>query len=453
MSGTPRLAPGVRRPSRQLVVGGGRALRLSTAGAEALDALLAGRAHRGTTLLQRRLLEAGLLLLPPGPPRLDDVTVVLPARAPSAEVQRVLDSLPEGVRVVVVDDGSAPPLAGASVRHEISRGPASARNAGAARARTDLLAFVDTGVRLPAGALERLTGHFADPRVVAVAPRIVSEPATGLIGVLEQQLCALDLGDRAAEVQPGGPVSYVPSTLLVVRRETFHAAGGFDEDLHVGEDVDLVWRLSEHGVVRYDPEVVVRHTPRSSLRDALRRRYDYGTSAGPLDRRHPGQLRHLRLSAVTLLPWAVALGHPLAGVATAAAQIVLAPRRLPTLPAGEARRIAAGAQWSSAAATGRYAVRPALPLTLAALAASGRGRRLSPLLVAAYLAGSAGRLRAGPVRDLPARLALGLLDDLAYSAGVWTSAGRTGRLRVLLPGWPAQPGFSQPAHRIARLVW
>ena len=428
------LAPGVRRPSRQLLVGTGRVLRLTPSGADALDALLDGAAHPGAAALRRRLLDAGLLLLPPGPSRLGDLTVVVPACADAAEVARVLDGIPAGVPVVVVDDGSEPPLPGADVRHDVSCGPAAARNAGAALATTDLIAFVDTGVELPAGGLERLTGFFADERVVAVAPRVVSQPATGLVGVLEQQLCALDVGPTAAEVRPAGEVSYVPSTALLVRRDTFVAAGGFDPALNVGEDVDLVWRLRNHGVVRYDPEVVVRHSPRTSLRSALRRRSDYGGSAGPLDARHPGLLRHLRGSPRSLLPWAAALVHPLAGVAAALAVVLEAPRRLPSLPPAEARRVVVSGQWATLRGVGRYAVRPGLPLTAAALVTSRRARRLLPVLAAAYLAGSADRLRAGPLRDLPARAALGLADDLAYSAGVWTSAGRTGRLRVLLPG-------------------
>ena len=420
-----QLAPGVRRPAPELLVGGSplRVLRLTSAGTVALDALLSGVPHAGVAALQRRLLEAGMLLLPPGPSRLQAVTVVVPARAPVAEVRRVLDTVPAGVPVVVQDDSD-----------QVPRGPAGTRNLGAASSDRELIAFVDTGVQLPPGALERLSGHFADPRVVAVAPRVVSDPARGAVGVLEQSLCALDQGDVPALIRPGAAVSYVPSTVLLVRRSVFDEVGGFDEQLRVGEDVDLVWRLSRHGVVRYDPEVVVRHAPRTSLAAALRRRRDYGGSAGPLDLRHPGQLRHLRLSRWTLLPWVAALVHPAAGPVVAAALVLVAPRQLPSLPAAEARRVVAAGQWSSFGATGRYAVRPAWPVTAVALVASRRARRALPLLAAAYVAGSSARLRGGPWRELPVRSVLHVADDLAYSMGVWSGVRRTGRWRVLVPG-------------------
>ena len=421
----PRLVPGVRRPVPELLVGGSppRVLRLTPAGTVALDALLSGAPHPGVATLQRRLIEAGMLLLPPGPSRLDAVMVVVPARAPDSEVRRVLDGLPPGVPAVVVDDAAAAP-----------RGPAATRNLGAASCDRELIAFVDTGVQLPPGALERLSGHFADPRVVAVAPRVVSDPEAGAVGVLEQSLCALDQGAVPALVRPGAAVSYVPSTVLLVRRSAFDEVGGFDEQLQVGEDVDLVWRLARHGVVRYDPEVVVRHRPRSSLAAALRRRRDYGGSAGPLDLRHPGQLRHLRLSRWTLLPWVGALVHPAVGPVVAAALVLVAPRQLPSLPAAEARRVVAAGQWSSFGATGRYAVRPGWPLTAVALVASRRARRALPLLAAAYVAGSCARLCSGPSRALPVRSVLHVADDLAYSMGVWSSVLRTARWRVLVPG-------------------
>jgi mycofactocin system glycosyltransferase len=420
----PQLAPGVRRPSPELLVGGSplRALRLTPAGAAALDALLSGLARAGTTALRRRLLDAGMLLLPSGPPRLDEVTVVVPARASAAAVRRVLAGVPAGVPVVVVPDEGEPP-----------RGPAATRNLGAAQAATDLIAFVDTGVHLPPGCLERLSGHFGDERVVAVAPRVVSDRGPGAVGVLEHALCALDQGSLPGEVRPGAAVSYVPSAVLLVRREALTAVGGFDEQLDVGEDVDLVWRLADRGVVRYDPEVVVHHAPRTSLVAALRRRFDYGTAAGPLDSRHPARLRHLRMSWWSLLPWAAALVHPLAGPGVAGALVAASPRRLGTLPPGEARRVAAAGQWSSFCATGRYTVRPAWPLTAAALLGSRRARRLVPVLAAAYVAGSFPRLR-GPARELPLRVALHLADDVAYSSGVWRSALRSRRWRVLVPG-------------------
>ncbi|MGO4430725.1 glycosyltransferase family 2 protein, partial [Streptomyces sp. MCAF7] len=74
-------------------------------------------------------------------------------RAP--ELGRCLGAL-RGLPVVVVDDGSldAGPVREAAerhgarlVRHDVNRGPAAARNTGAALADTPLVAFVDSDCR------------------------------------------------------------------------------------------------------------------------------------------------------------------------------------------------------------------------------------------------------------------------------------------------------------------
>ncbi len=73
--------------------------------------------------------------------------------------------------MIVVDDGSARPIPGA-IRRERCGGPAAARNTGLEHATTELVAFLDADTLPPPDWIERLAGHFDDPRVKAVAPRI-----------------------------------------------------------------------------------------------------------------------------------------------------------------------------------------------------------------------------------------------------------------------------------------
>jgi mycofactocin system glycosyltransferase len=418
-----------------------RSLRLSAQGVEALDALLAGETHPGVAAMERRLVAAAMLLRAAGASHRDEVAVVIPAHASAADVSRTLVGVPAGVTTVVVDDASASPLVdGLQSRDGLSvlrlarqSGAAAARNAGAGATMGEVLAFVDADVDLAPGWLDRLSGHFAHPDVVAVAPRIRSRPAAGVLDVLERDLCALDLGPASGDVRRGARVSYLPSTVLLVRRSAFDAVGGFDEALTIGEDVDLVWRLQEHGTVRYDAQEVAQHGPRVSLRAALRRRWDYGSSAGPLDRRHPGRLRHLVLSVWSALPWAAAVVHPGLGITMGAALVGFAPRGMPALPPGQARSLAAAGQWSGARGVARYAVRPLWPVTVAAAVMSRRARRLLPVLAVCYLGATARDLTAAPLSRAPVRLALRLVEDIAYSGGVWQSCTRERRAGPLLP--------------------
>ncbi len=133
-----------------------------------------------------------------------DVTVVVPVRDNVSGLARLLGAL-RGLKVVIVDDGSATrcrsPISTPVycdlriLRNPRSKGPAAARNAGLAACETDFVAFLDSDVVPRKGWLEALLGHFCDPAVALVAPRIVAlEP-------LRQRRCAVR--GRAVLAGPG----------------------------------------------------------------------------------------------------------------------------------------------------------------------------------------------------------------------------------------------------------
>ena len=73
---------------------------------------------------------------------------------------------------------------------------------------------------------------------------------------------------------------------MVARRDAL--GGGFDEQLALAEDVDLVWRLHDAGwQVRYEPRTHVAHQDRVDPLAWYRRRVAYNESVAPLLRRHP----------------------------------------------------------------------------------------------------------------------------------------------------------------------
>jgi cellulose synthase/poly-beta-1,6-N-acetylglucosamine synthase-like glycosyltransferase len=80
---------------------------------------------------------------------------------------------------------------------------------------------------------------------------------------------------------------YVPTCNMLVRKTACAQAGGLEESLRVGEDVDLCWKLRKlgHRLV-YVPEGAVRHKHRNRFWPAMKRRYDYGTSEPILYDRH-----------------------------------------------------------------------------------------------------------------------------------------------------------------------
>ncbi len=408
------LDPRTRRRDGGAALLGGSPLRLLRLAPRA-RALLTGDelvvTDPTTAALAARLLDTGLAHPALEPVAPADVTVVVPVKDRTAELARLLAALradlPD-VPVLVVDDGSADPVAQAAVcaahrarviRHDTARGPSAARNAGLAAATTPAVAFLDSDcVPLP-GWLGVLAAHLADPRLAVVAPRVVALPTDrrGWVSGYEDAASALDMGPRPAPVAPLTGVSYVPSAALLVRRAALGA--GFDESMRVAEDVDLVWRLAAAGWrVRYDPAAQVAHDHPVATADWLRRRAYYGTGAALLAHRH----------------------------GAAVAPVVLSPVVGGRLGAGAAGRPAGCPRGGGGARRGhREAGRPA-----GGPAADGAGRRSGRPRVLV------GRAHPGPVGD-PAPLAAGRPAAGGAPGPPAGCGGRGGRRRRRLVAAPA----------------
>lgn len=373
----------------------------------------------------------------------DPVDIVVPVLDDVDGLRRLLSTMPLD-RVVVVDDGSTDPERIASiargariVRHLVNRGPAAARNTGLAHSDTSLVAFIDADCVGDDTWPTALLGNFDDPGVGAVAPRIVpDDTGRNLLSRYESVRSSLDMGDRPALVRAGARLGFVPSAALIVRRAALPSTA-FDEELRVGEDVDLIWRLADAGwLVRYDPSVVVRHRSRTRLQPWLRRKFQYGTSAADLEARHPGNLAPARPSLWSLVTLAsVAAGHPLVGVAVQAvpfAQLRWAFRRVPDSD-GLALRVAAQGLFNDAVGIGQALRREWWPIGMVTLIASpwSRSARVGAVVMTAPVMIEWAKTR--PPMNPLAYLALRLLDDAAYGTGVLASSFTAKTWKPLAP--------------------
>ena len=449
-----RLDPRVRRRDGGSTLLGGSPLRLLRLAPRARELLTGNRlVVRDATAasLAASLLDAGLAHPDLAPATgTSDVTVVVAVKDRPVELARLLAALradpgTADVPVVVVDDGSASPVRADGalvVRHATSRGPSAARNAGLRTAHTPIIAFLDSDCVPRPGWLPVLRAHLADPRLAAVAPRIVGLPGQGWLHEHESVAGALDMGARPAPVRPLSAVSYVPSAALLCRRSAL-GAGGFDEALRVAEDVDLVWRLAAAGWrVRLEPAAAVAHENPTRAGEWVRRRAFYGTGAALLAERHGALVAPLviapELAAAAALAVAGGRAGRAAAVGVVAARAVRLSRRLARPgerpPVALAAVLTARSSGAAVRALSRAATRHHWPLAVAAALVSRRARRRLVVLAAVegLLAWLPHRHRVGPVRSLAARR----LDDLAYGAGLWAGAVRARSARALLPTRP-----------------
>src|SRR6201993_3379531 len=463
----PRLPDGfaVQVDRRVRVLGDGSALlggsptRLLKLAPAAQDMLADGRLkvradispHRPRALLDATVAHPR----PAGGPSHRDVTVVIPVRNNASGVRRLVSSL-RGLHVIVVDDGSSPAIepedfVGAHgdievLRHPYSKGPAAARNTGLAACNTDFVAFMDSDVTPRRGWLEALLGHFCDPTVALVAPRIVGlSQNENLVARYEAVHSSLDLGEREAPVLPHSTVSYVPSAAIICRRSAIRDVGGFNETLQSGEDVDLCWRLVGTGArLRDQPNPLVAHDHRTELRDWLARKAFYGGSAAPLSMRHPDKTAPVVISGWALMAWILmALGTSVSRFASIVIALLTGRRIARAMRSAETSLadvvvIATRGLWSAALQLASAICRHYWPLALLAAILSRHCRRV--VLVAPVMDGVVDWLRrrdatgedADPIGPLT-YLLLKRVDDLAYGLGLWWGVLRDRNLRPLKP--------------------
>ncbi len=216
-------------------------------------------------------------------------TIVIPTRDRPTELARCVTALrnlelPSGeVEVVLVDDGSEPPvqvdfgeLDGVVLRRN-GDGPARARNAGAREARGRFLAFLDDDCEPDSMWLKVLEKEMAGRSGVCLGGAVHNALIKNHCSSASQLLV-----DYLYEVFDSTSEHFFCSNNLCVSRAEFVALGGFDESfpLPAAEDRDFCIRWQEAGYeLRFVPEAIMAHSHPMGLRGFWRQHYRYGRGA------------------------------------------------------------------------------------------------------------------------------------------------------------------------------
>src|SRR5205814_774308 len=179
--------------------------------------------------------------------------------------------------------------------HEKQQGAGISRNTGTEVAQYDLIAYIDSDCVASPGWLKELVPAFLNTKIGAVGGMIRAYDRKALLGSYEDVRSSLYMGAYTQQVSLKGPLTYLPTANLVVRRTVWQELTGF-APMTFGEDVDFCRRLLFSGAsILYIARGVVYHNYRTKLEDFLRIHVAYASTEAALLERHPAERRILLL--------------------------------------------------------------------------------------------------------------------------------------------------------------
>jgi glycosyltransferase involved in cell wall biosynthesis len=234
-------------------------------------------------------------------------SVIIPTRNRPRELAVCLESFArqgyprDRFEVIVVDDGSTEPLepviervakaVDISLLRQANAGPAAARNAGAARARGELLAFTDDDCAPTPEWLAGLARHAAQRPDCAIGGYTLNRLASNWYSTASQLLVSHLYAWYNADAERA---RFFASNNLALPAGRFHALGGFNAAYPraAGEDREFCDRWIRHGYrMVFAPEAVVLHAHHLTWRTFWRQHAHYGRGGFIF---HQGRARHDR---------------------------------------------------------------------------------------------------------------------------------------------------------------
>ncbi|MFZ0545692.1 MAG: glycosyltransferase [Candidatus Promineifilaceae bacterium] len=193
-----------------------------------------------------------------------------------------LDYPPEQVEIIIVYDGDGPdqpPGYPVKTLTQPKRGPAAARNLGAAHAAGTYLAFTDDDCLPSADWLGQLSAVLAQFPDRMVGGRVINALTNNSYAAASQLLVEFLYEQFDPDSLQAG---FFASNNMAVRRDLFLELGGFDTTfpMAAGEDRELCrrWLNAGYGMI-YQPEAIVHHTHALTLTGFWRQHLNYGRGA------------------------------------------------------------------------------------------------------------------------------------------------------------------------------
>ncbi|MGQ9494615.1 MAG: glycosyltransferase [Anaerolineae bacterium] len=261
-------------------------------------------------------------------------SVIIPAYNAQTTIARCLTALrqqtvaPDDYEIIVVDDASSDgtvEVAQANgaivIGQTVRRGPAAARNAGAAQAHGDVLLFLDADCEAAPDWCAEMLRPLTNPTVCGVYGAYRTRQTECVA-----RFAQAEFEERYAHLAQRKDIDFIATHAAAIRRDVFLAQGGFRLDMWGNEDVELAFRLTRSGHrLIFAPNAIVYHEHPSTLRRYLQTKVSRGYWRTLAYARHPPKV----LTDAYTPPWLKLQVAGLVALSIATAGSVWRPSLLP----------------------------------------------------------------------------------------------------------------------------
>jgi glycosyltransferase involved in cell wall biosynthesis len=230
------------------------------------------------------------------------ISVVIPAYNAASTIRDCLQALtyqsapPETYEIIVVDDASVdftPSIVQSFPYVQLllqeHKGPAAARNLGAAEARGEILLFTDADCAPISSWVEAMAAPFAEPQIAGVKGAYVSRQASLVARFVQAEY--EDKYDYMAQEQY---IDFIDTYSAGYRRDIYLDHGGFDTTFPTScvEDQEFSFRLAAAGhKMVFCPQARVYHLRHAAnLKTYFLKKFKIGYWKVLVHRRHPSKL-------------------------------------------------------------------------------------------------------------------------------------------------------------------